>query len=80
VISETQTRTPVWKRTPGAIAEPSAPLADGAVTIIQELTQDRQSLRVAVKDLLALWDRRELGSWSVDEVERLAEIRGMVAE
>jgi hypothetical protein len=49
------------------------------VSTLREVALERQTLRQAVKDLLALWDRRELGSWSVDEVQRLEEIRNLVA-
>lgn len=40
---------------------------------------ERLKLWLALRDLLALWDRRDQGSWTFEEMQRLEEIRAMVA-
>lgn len=46
--------------------------------IIIALTQERQRLRDALRDLLAMWDRRDDSGWTAADAARLEEIRKLV--
>lgn len=48
---------------------------DVSIIAIEALTLERVALYAALRDLLAFWDRRDLGQWTPREMIRLGEIR-----
>jgi hypothetical protein len=49
-----------------------------ADTIIM-LTEERQGLRDALRDLLAYWNHKDDHGWTAADVKRLEEIRNLVS-
>lgn len=50
-----------------------------ATEMVIALSQERQRLRDGLRDLLAMWDRRETDlGWTPAEVSRLEEIRKLL--
>jgi hypothetical protein len=56
---------------------PAAPMKL-AVGFIVALSLERKKLYLALRTLLAFWDRRDESGWTAADVQRLAEIRNLV--
>jgi hypothetical protein len=69
-------RTPQLTPHPGMFTTPHS--ENLGVTLIIMLSLDRARLQLALREMLALWDRREDSGWTAADVQRLAEIRKLV--